>query len=305
MPQQPSQPEESPAEELKEYLKKSRNPFFVKNSYDVKTPLEEKLRLRQLLLSLKAPPGEKLPFFIAHLQHWLNAKNRPLADQEKPMEYALKDFMHFPVMPEGLNKVLGHFGKAPDSHLGKKNIFDWLRANPDAANPDGVDVPDTYFETVVEGGSYGYPKPNNEAYYYGFGGAPLTVRSSGIKGFVHKKGAVTFRGTFTPELNDKYDWNKGQGTPLKLSPRIPMEMIRKYIPKDIPVISPSGDEISVGDSFFKELQDLGYGRDFKISAPGKPMTVEYFQPKPGAPFTFRIIPPPPPPDQQHIYQPHL
>lgn len=46
-----------------------------------------------------------------------------------------------------------------------------------------------------------------------------------------------------------------------------MEMIRKYIPKDIPVISPSGDEISVGDAFFKDLLEQGYGEDCKIRVP--------------------------------------
>ena len=304
-PKQPLQNEENPADALKEHLKKSGNPFFVQSSYDARTPLADKLRLRQLLLSLKAPPGEKLPFFIAHLQHWLNAKNRGPTEQEKPMEYALEDFKHFPVVPEAFEKVLNHYGTAKDSHLGNRSIFDWLRANPDAAKPEGVDVPDTYFETVAEGGSYGYPKPNNEAFYYGFGGAPLTVRSSGVKGFVHPNGTVTFRGTFTPELNDKYDWNKGQGTPLKLSPRIPMEMIRKFIPKDIPVVSPGNDEISVGDSFFKELQEQGYGRDFKIKAPGKPMTIEFYQAKPGGPFLHRMIQPPPSPGQPRFDQPHL
>ena len=289
-PQQPSQGGENPENDLKEYLKKSRNPFFIKNSYNAKTPLEEKLRLRQLLLSLKAPPGEKLPFFIAHLQHWLNAKNRPLAGQEKPMEYALKDFMQYPVVPEAIKKVRDYFGYKPDSRLGKKTFFDWIRAHPYAANPGGVDVPDTYFETVAEGGDWGYPKLNNEAFYYGFGGANTTIRSSGVKGFVDKNGGVTFRGTFSPELSDTYDWNLGQGTPLKPSPKIPMEMIRKYIPKDIPVISPSGDEISVDDSFFKDLMDQGYGADFKIRAPGKPVTLEFYQPKPGAPFTTRVIP---------------
>jgi hypothetical protein len=304
-PKQPVQNEENPADDLKEHLKKSGNPFFVKSSYDARTPLADKLRLRQLLLSLKAPPGEKLPFFIAHLQHWLNAKNRGPSEQEKPMEYALEDFKHFPVVPEAFEKVLNHYGTAKDSHLGNRSIFDWLRANPDAAKPEGVDVPDTYFETVAEGGSYGYPKPNNEAFYYGFGGAPLTVRSSGVKGFVHPNGTVTFRGTFTPELDDKYDWNKGQGTPLKLSPRIPMEMIRKFIPKDIPVVSPGSDEISVGDSFFKELQELGYGRDFKIKAPGRPMTIEFYQAKPGGPFLHRMIQPSPNPGQPRFDQPHL
>ncbi|MDB6003381.1 MAG: hypothetical protein JWR15_368 [Prosthecobacter sp.] len=289
-PQQPSQSGENPESDLKEYLKKSRNPFFIKNSYNAKTPLEEKLRLRQLLLSLKAPPGVNLPFFIAHLQHWLNAKTRPLAGQEKPMEYALKDFMQFPVVPEAIKKVRDYFGNEPDSHLGKKTFFDWIRAHPDAAKPGGVDVPDTYFETVAEGGKWGYPKLNNEAFYYGFGGANTTIRSSGVKGFVDKNGGVTFRGTFSPELSDTYDWNLGQGTPLKPSPKIPMEMIRKYIPKDIPVISPSGDEISVDDSFFKDLMDQGYGADFKIRAPGKPVTLEFYQPNPGAPFTTRVIP---------------
>ncbi len=84
-----------------------------------------------------------------------------------------------------------------------------------------------------------------------------------------------------------------------------MEMIRKFIPKDIPVVSPGSDEISVGDSFFKELQELGYGRDFKIKAPGRPMTIEFYQAKPGGPFRHRMIQPSPNPGQPRFDQPHL
>ena len=96
-----------------------------------------------------------------------------------------------------------------------------------------------------------------------------------------------------------------QGTPLRPDPKIPMEMIRKYIPKDIPVISPSGDEISVGDSFFKDLLEQGYGEDYKIRVPGEPMTLEFSQPKPGAPFTTRVIPAPPSSNHTPLDQPHL
>ena len=64
-----------------------------------------------------------------------------------------------------------------------------------------------------------------------------------------------------------------------------MDKIRQYIPKDIPVISPKGDEIQVGDSFFKEMLEKGYGRDYDIEATQEPVTLEFYQAKPAAPFS--------------------
>ena len=69
-----------------------------------------------------------------------------------------------------------------------------------------------------------------------------------------------------------------------------MDKIRQYIPKDLPVIPPKGDEIQVGDSFFKEMLEKGYGRDFDVEAPYEPLTLEFYQAKPGGPFQNKVIP---------------
>ncbi len=297
-PQPPAQNVETPYEDLRGYLQKSKNPLFIKDYYDHRTPLEEKLRLRQLILSLRAPEGEKLPLYIQHLQHWFNAKNRPPVDsKEEPVKHPLKDLMQWPVVKEAFNKVLYRFGSLPDGKLGKKTIFDWVRAHPDAAKPGGVAVPDTYWDVPVDGSHpdptmkiTGHAKPGNEGYFYAFGGAPMTATSSGVRGIVDKNGGVRFRGTFNVRLHDRYDWNLDQGTLLKPDPRIPMDKIRRYIPKDIPVISPKGDEIQVGDSFFKEMLEKGYGRDYDIEAPYETLTLEFYQAKPGGPFQYKVIP---------------
>lgn len=58
-----------------------------------------------------------------------------------------------------------------------------------------------------------------------------------------------------------------------------MDKIRQYIPKDIPVISPKGDEIQVSDSFFKEMLQKGYGRRLYMLSPnadGKGGVLFYF-----------------------------
>ena len=221
--QQPSQSVETPYEDLRDYLKKSKNPLFIKDFYDGKTPSEEKLRLRQLILSLKAPEGEKLPLYIQHLQHWFNAKNRPPVDQdgnEGPVTHPLKDLKQWPVVSEAYNEALYRFGSLPDGKLGNKTIFDWVRAHPDATKPGGVAVPDTYWDVPVDGSHpdpvkklFGLPKPGNDGYYYAFGIAAMTAKSSGVRGIVDKDGGVRFRGTFNARLHDRYDWNLGQGTP--------------------------------------------------------------------------------------------
>ena len=69
-----------------------------------------------------------------------------------------------------------------------------------------------------------------------------------------------------------------------------MDKIRQYIPKDIPVISPKGEEIQISDSFFKEMLEKGYGRDYDLEAPKEPVTLEFYQAKPGGPFGYKVIP---------------
>ena len=158
-------------------------------------------------------------------------------------------------------------------------------------------MPDTYWDARVDGShpnllkkAFGLPKPGNEGYFYAFGRAPMTAKASGVRGILDKNGGVRFRGTFNVRLHDRYDWNLGQGTPLRPDPRIPMDKIRQYIPKDLPVIPPKGDEIQVGDSFFKEMLEKGYGRDFDVEAPYEPLTLEFYQAKPGGPFQNKVIP---------------
>ena len=295
---QPVHNVETPYEDLRGNLKKSKNPLFIKDFYDSRTPLEEKLRLRQLILSLRAPEGEKLPLYIQHLQHWFNAKNRPPVDsKEEPVTHPLKDLMQWPVVKEAYNKVLYRFGELPDGKLGKKTIFDWVRAHPDATKPGGVAVPDTHWDVQADGSHpdpvkkyFGHAKPGNEGYFYAFGNATITATSSGVRAIMDKNGGVRFRGTFNFRLHDQYDWNLDQGTPLKPDPRIPMEKIRQYIPKDIPVISPKGDEIQISDSFFKDLLKQGYGRDYDLEVPQEPVTLEFYQEKPGGPFVYKVIP---------------
>ncbi len=299
-PQQPAQNVETPHEDLRDYLKKSKNPFFIKNFYDSRTPLEEKLRLRQLILSLRAPEGEKLPLYIQHLQHWFDTKHRPPLDKdgkEAAVTHSLKELMQWPVVKEAYDIVLDRFGSRTDGKLGDKTIFDWVRAHPDATKPGGVAVPDTYWDTQADGSHpnqikkyFGEAKPGNEGYFYAFGNATVTATSSGIRGIVDKNGGVRFRGTFNFRLHDRYDWNLDQGTPLKPDPKIPMDKIRQYIPKDIPVISPNGDQIQIDDSFFKDLLEQGYGRDYDIEAPQEPVTLEFYQAKPGGPFVWKVIP---------------
>ncbi len=298
IPQQPVQNVETPYEDLRGYLKKSKNPLFIKDFYDSRTPLEEKLRLRQLILSLRAPEGEKLPLYIQHLQHWFNAKNRPPVDsKEGPVTHPLKDLKQWPVVKEAYDKVLYRFGELPDGKLGKKTIFDWVRAHPDATKPGGVAVPDTRWDALVDGSHpdpvkkyFGHAKPGNEGYFYAFGRATITATSSGVRAIMDKNGGVRFRGTFNVRLHDRYDWNLDQGTPLRPDPKIPMEKIRQYIPKDIPVISPKGDEIQISDSFFKDLLEQGNGRDYDVEVPQEPVTLEFYQAKPGGPFQYKVVP---------------
>jgi hypothetical protein len=290
----PKPSKQDPVAKLKEHVAKSRNPIFIKDYYDEKTPLEEKLLLKQLLLSLKAPEGEKLPLPILNLQHWLNVENRPAAENEGPMEIPFSDLSKFGVMKDGGEKLLGYFSTLPDKKaLEQKNMFEWLRSHPDAAGT-GVPVPDTHWDALVSGrapgvaGYFGYARPGNEEFFYGLGDATLTGNASGIKGFVDKNNAASAQGDITYTLKDRYDWNKNQGVTIPLT----MEMIQKYLPKGVPLITPKGKSIQINDSFFHELEKLGHGRSFDVQSKSAPYRYEFHQPKPGQPPTHQWIPAP-------------
>ncbi len=294
VPQQPSPSVADPLTKLKEHVAKSRNPIFIKDYYDEKTPLEEKLPLKQLLLSMKAPPGEKRPLPISNLQHWLNVENRPASEKEGPLEIPYSDLSKFGVMKDGGEKLLKYFGSLPDKQaLEQKNMFDWLRSHPDTAGT-GVSVPDTHWDTLVSGqdpgiaGSFGYARPGNEEFFYGLGGATLTGNSSGIKGSVDKNNAARAQGNIVYTLKDRYDWNKNQGTTIPIT----MEMIQKYLPKGVPLITPKSKSIQINDSFFHDLEKRGHGRSFDVQSKSPPFRYEFIQPKPGQPPTHRLIPTP-------------
>ncbi len=294
VPKPPNPTVADPLTKLKEHVAKSRNPIFIKDYYDEKTPLEEKLLLKQLLLSLKAPPGEKLPLPIANLQHWLNVENRPAAENEGPLEIPFESLSKFGVMKDGGEKLLRYFSTLPDKQaLAQKNMFDWLRSHPDTAGT-GVSVPDTYWDTQVSGrapgvaGYFGYARPGNEEFFYGLGDATLTGNSSGIKGSVDKNNAAKAQGNIVYTLKDRYDWNKKEGVTIPLT----MEMIQKYLPKDVPLISPKDKSIQINDSFFHDLEKRGHGRSFDVQSKSAPFRYEFIQPKLGQPTTHQVIPAP-------------
>ncbi|MDI1314804.1 hypothetical protein [Prosthecobacter sp.] len=292
-PNPPSPSGADPLTKLKEHVAKSRNPIFIKDYYDEKTPLEEKLLLKQLLLSLKAPPGEKLPLPIANLQHWLNVENRPAAENEGPLEIPFENLSKFDVMKDGGEKLLKYFGTHPDKALEQKNMFDWLRSHPDAAGI-GSSVPDTHWDAQVSGrapgvsGYFGYARPGNEEFFYGLGDATLTGNSSGIKGSVDKNNAARAEGNIVYTLKDRYDWNKNEGVTIPLT----MEMIQKYLPKGVPLITPKGKTIQINDSFLHDLEKRGHGRSFDIQSKSPPFRYEFIQPKPGHPPTHQVFPAP-------------
>ncbi len=245
--QKPGESGADPLTKLKEKIAKSGNPLFIKDYYDEKTPLEEKLLLKQLLLSLKAPEGEKLPLPIANLQHWLNVENRPAAENEGPLEIPFDDLAKFGVMKDGGQKILEYFGSHPDKQmLEQKNMFDWLRSRQGATD-GGIAVPDTHWDTQISGrapgiaGYFGYARPGNEEFYYGLGDATLTGHSSGTKGFVDKNNTAKTQGHIAYTLKDRYDWNKNQGVTIPIT----MEMIKKYLPKGVPLITPQGKSIQI------------------------------------------------------------
>lgn len=298
-PAGPAQSGNDPVAKLKEHAAKSRNPIFIKDYYDEKTPLEEKLLLKQLILSLKAPPGEKLPLPISNLQHWLNVEKRPAAENEGPLEIPFESLSKFGVMKDGGEKLLKYFSTHPDKAFEQKNMFDWLRSHPDTAGTGGA-VPDSYWDTLVSGrdpgiaGYFGFARPGNEEFFYGLGDATLTGSSSGIKGSVDKDHAARAQGNIVYTLKDRYDWNKNQGVTIPLT----MEMIHKYLPKGVPLITPKGKSIQINDSFFHELEKLGHGRSFDVQSKSPPFRYEFIQSKPGQPPTHRLIPAPSTEDMQ-------
>lgn len=289
-PAGPAQSGADPLTKLKEHVAKSRNPIFIKDYYDEKTPIEEKLLLKQLLLSLKAPKGEKLPLPIANLQHWLNVENRPAAENEGPLEISFESLSKFGVMKDGGEKLLKYFSTHPDKAFEQKNMFDWLRSHPDSAGTGGT-VPDTYWDTLVSGrdpgiaGYFGYARPGNEEFFYGLGDATLTGSSSGVKGSVDKDNTARAQGNIVYTLKDRYDWNKNEGVTIPLT----MEMIQKYLPKGVPLITPKGKSIQINDSFFHDLEKRGHGRSFDVQSKSPPLRYEFIQPKPGQPPTHRLI----------------
>ena len=292
-PKSPGPSVADPVAKLKEHAAKSRNPIFIRDYYDEKTPLEEKLLLKQLILSLKAPAGEKLPLPIANLQHWLNIEGRPDAENEGPLEIPFESLSKFGVMKDGGEKLLKYFSTHPDKALEQKNMFDWLRSHPDTAGTGGS-IPDTYWDTLVSGkdpgiaGYFGYARPGNEEFFYGLGDATLTANSSGIKGSVDKNNAARAEGHIVYTLKDRYDWNKNQGVTIPLT----MEMIQKYLPKGVPLITPKNKSIQINDSFFHDLEKRGHGRSFDVQSKSPPLRYEFVQPKPGQPPMHRLIPAP-------------
>jgi hypothetical protein len=295
-PKQPSQSGTDPLTKLKEHVTKTGKPISIRDYYDEKTPLEEKILLKHLILSLKAPPGEKLPLPIANLQHWLNVENRPTAENEGPLEIPFSDLSKFGVMKTGGHKILEYFGEHPDEKtLEKKSTFDWLRSRPGMAN-EVVSIPDIHWDTQVSGrapwpaGYFGYARPGNEEFFYGLGDATLTGQSSGTRGFVDKGSSAKVRGNITYSLKDRYDWNKNQGVTIPFT----TEMIQKYQPKDVPLTLPEGKTIQVNDSFFHDLEKRGHGRSFDVRSKSLPMMYEFHQPKPGQKPVYRLIPTPPP-----------
>jgi hypothetical protein len=224
-------------------------------------------------------------------------ENRPAAEHEGPLEIPYSDLSKFGVMKDGGEKLLQYFGSLPDKQaLEQKNMFDWLRSHPDTAGT-GVSVPDTYWDTLVSGqapglkGYFGYARPGNEEFFYGLGGATLTGSSSGIKGSVDRNNAARAQGNIVYTLKDRYDWNKNEGTTIPIT----MEMIQKYLPKGVPLITPKGKSIQINDSFFHDLEKRGHGRSFDVQSKSPPFRYEFLQPKPGQPHTHRLIPAPPSP----------
>jgi len=71
-----------------------------------------------------------------------------------------------------------------------------------------------------------------------------------------------------------------------------MEMIQKYLPKGVPLITPKGKSIQINHSFFHELEKLGHGRSFDVQSKSPPFRYEFIQPKPGQPPTHHLIPAP-------------
>lgn len=290
--QQPGRNETDHLSELKNHIAKSGNPLFIKDYYDEKTPQEEKLLLKKLLLSLKAPEGEKLPLPISNLQHWLNVENRPNAENEGPLEIPFENLAKFDVMKDGGKKILDYFGTHPDKNaLEKKSMFDWLRSSHSATGGPAA-VPDTHWDTLVSGlapglsGYFGLPRPGNEEFFYGLGGATLTGSSSGMKGHVDKNNAAKTQGNISYTLKDRYDWNKNQGTTIPIT----LEMIQKYLPKGVPVITPKNGTIQINDSFFHDLEKQGHGRSFDIQSRSPSYKYEFTQRSPGERPTYRVIP---------------
>ena len=103
-------------------------------------------------------------------------------------------------------------------------------------------------------GYFGFARPGNEEFYYGLGSTTLTGTSSGIKGFVDKNNVARAQGNITYTLKDRYDWNKNQGVTIPIT----RELIDKYLPKGVPVITPRDKSIQISDSFFHELERLGH-----------------------------------------------
>ena len=252
------------------------NPVFMQPEYSERTPLKEMLLLRELILSLRAPKGEELPLSIRNLQHWLDVEHRRPESEEEPVVLPYSEFSKYDAVKEGHNKLLNYFAKQPDEKvLGKKSIHDWLRANS-PGNTGPILIPDTHWDAKVTGHAspkewfsrfYDY-RPSHEGLYYSMGTFQLSGRSSGFKGIVDPSGAPKFQGNIHFSVKDRYNWNKKEGV------RIPItkEMLNKYKPADVPVISPSGGQIGVDDSFFLKLKELGLGRDYDIKSEDEPHT---------------------------------
>jgi hypothetical protein len=233
-----------------------------------------------------------LPLAISKVQHWFNVENRPAAEHEGPLEIPFSDLSKFDVMKEGGNKILEYFGSHSDKQaLEQKNMFDWVRSKHDASGAP-VSIPNTHWDTLVSGqapgvaGYFGYARPGNEGFFYGLGGATLTGNSSETRGLVDKNSVAKTQGNIAFTLKDRYDWNKKQGVTIPIT----MEMIKKYLPKGVPLVTPKSKSIQINDSFFHDLERRGHGRSFDIKSNSPLFKYEFTQPKPGDKPTYRLVP---------------